>query len=302
MRSPLFWFGGKGNMIPRLLPLIPPHRVSVETFGGGASLLFAKKPSLVEIYNDMDGNLVNFFRVIRDEEQFPRFWRKAFFTPYCREEFYWCRENLEDGDPVERAWRFFVVVRQAFGGDFRGEGTSWGYSVNSSRRGMTATCSKFTSCVDVLPEVHARLRRVQVEQGDFREIIPRYDTPETFFYLDPPYVPETRTHGGYTCEMTAEDHAALVDLLLGLKGMAILSGYPNGIYAPLEAAGWERREWKTACSAAGRTRGSGIQGEGAATRMQPRTECAWISPSAQKQGNLFERQAERERLPLREER
>ncbi len=284
MRSPLGWFGGKGNMMPKLLPLIPSHRVYVEPFFGGGSLFFSKKPSLVEIINDLDHNLVNFFRVLRDEEQFPRFWRKAFFTPYCREEFSWCRDNLEVDDPVERAWRFFLVARQAFGRNFRGKGTSWGFDVNSPR-----TYHAFARCVDALPEVHARLRRVQVEQKDFRELIPCYDFPETFFYLDPPYVPETRTHGKYQCEMTAEDHAALVDLLLNLKGMAILSGYPGETYAPLERAGWQRKEWKTACPAAGRTRGTGIQGAGAALRLQPRTECVWISPTAQKQGNLFER-------------
>ena len=93
LRSPVRWYGGKGNMVKKLLKLIPEHKIYVEVFGGGASLLFAKEPSPIEIYNDIDEGLVNFFRVLRDPEKFGKFYAKAVLTPYSRAEFYYCRDT-----------------------------------------------------------------------------------------------------------------------------------------------------------------------------------------------------------------
>jgi DNA adenine methylase len=97
--------------------------------------------------------------------------------------------------------------------------------------------------VEGLPEIVARLRMVAIENDDFRKIIPRYDTQDTFFYLDPPYVPETRESGGYQHEMSYEDHVDLVNLLLKLRGKAMLSGYANPLYRRLEQRGWVRRDF-----------------------------------------------------------
>lgn len=111
LRSPIVWFGGKGNMVAKLLPLIPPHRIYVEPFGGGASLLFAKKPSPVEVYNDLDSGLVNFFRVLRDPKKFERLHKLVSLTPYSREEYDFCRATWETcDDDVERAYRWYVVA------------------------------------------------------------------------------------------------------------------------------------------------------------------------------------------------
>ena len=153
---------------------------------------------------------------------------------------------------------------------------------------MSATCSRWLAAVDALPAICARLKRVQVEQQDFRIILERYDTPDTLFYLDPPYAASTRKSGNYAHELTDADHAALVDALLKLKGKALLSGYPNALYDRLVVAGWQRVQWKTVSFAAARTRATGIQGEGAATRLQARTECAWISQTALLQARLFD--------------
>ena len=100
--------------------------------------------------------------------------------------------------------------------------------------------------------------RVQIEHDDFRKIIERYDTPETFFYLDPPYVHSTRKQGEYRYEMTDEDHCQLVDMLLSIKGKAMLSGYQNEIYKKLEKYGWKRLDFETVCHAAGCTRDTGL--------------------------------------------
>lgn len=271
-------------MIKKLLSLFPAHHTYVEPFGGAASLLFSKAPSPVEVYNDLDSGLVHFFRMLRDPEQFAEFHRLVSSTPWAREEYDHCRATWRECDGVERAYRWFVVARMCFSGNFE---AGWSSAVTMSSRGMAGTCSRWLSIIDLLPQIHARLMRVQIEQSDWRVILDRYDTPETLFYLDPPYVAETRRDGGYAHEMTLDDHADLVVALQKLRGMAILSGYAHAVYEPLEAAGWQRHDWKTACSAAGRTRTTGIQGKGASLKMQSRTETAWVSPSAVLQGRLL---------------
>ncbi|MEN6370375.1 MAG: DNA adenine methylase, partial [Armatimonadota bacterium] len=158
-------------------------------------------------------------------------------------------------------------------------GSSWGYTVSSSGQGMASSCSRWMTAFHMLPAIHERLMRVQVEHSDFRGVIKRFDTPETLFYCDPPYIPETRKSGGYRHEMTAEDHQELVEILLSIQGKVVLSGYNHPIYGPLEAAGWTRTDFQTSCAAAGRTRATGIQGAGAALRMQPRTESVWVNAS-----------------------
>jgi DNA adenine methylase len=263
-------------MVAKLLKLIPPHRIYVEVFGGAAALLFAKEPSPVEVYNDIDSDLVNLFRVLRDEEKFQRFYRLVCLTPYSREEYNFYRQTFEDcQDDVERAYRFFVCARQSFSGHiFAG----WHFSVTAGARGMARACSGWLSAVEGLPEFHARIMRVQIEHNDFRKIIPTYDTPETFFYCDPPYVPEARRlKQAYRHEMSLDDHKDLVNLLLGVRGKVMLSGYWHEVYEPLEKAGWKRIDFPTACSAVGRTRYTKILGEGSARRMQPRVESIWLN-------------------------
>jgi len=285
LRSPIWWFGGKGRMIGKLLKLIPKHHIFVEVFGGGAQLLFAKPPSPVEVYNDIDSALTNFFRVLRDPEKFQRFHRLVSLTPYSREEYYFCRDTWEQcEDDVERAYRWFVVAKMSFSGRF---GAGWCFNLNASSRGMSKFCSGWLSTIEMLPQIHARIMRVQIERKDFRELIPLYDTPETLFYIDPPYISETRKAGGYKHEMSMDDHKELVDILLKVKGMVMLSGYRHPVYEPLEQSGWIRHDYETVCHAAGRTRGTGILGEGSAKKMQPRVESVWLSPNCQKQPSLI---------------
>jgi len=286
LRSPICWFGGKGNMVAKLLPLFPTHHTYIEPFGGGASMLMAKTPSAVEVYNDLDEGLVGLFRVLQNKAQARELHRLCKYTPYARSIYNDCRANWKSqADPVMRAYQWFIVARWSFSGRF---GASLRTAVTASSRGMSETCADWLSAVDALPATYARLKRVQVEQQDFRIILERYDTPDTLFYLDPPYVSSTRKDGGYAHELTDADHAELVDALLKLKGKALLSGYPNALYDRLVVAGWQRVQWQTVSSAAGRTRATGIQGAGASTRLQARTECAWISPSALLQARLFD--------------
>lgn len=262
-------------MVTKLLPLIPQHGIYVEPFGGGASMLLAREPSAVEVYNDLNSGLVNFFRVLRNKKQFDEFHRLASLTPFSREEHDLFNSTwASTTDPVERAHQFFVVARSSFGGIF---GNTWGHTVASSSRGMAGSVARYLGAVEKLPEVSTRLLRVQVEHGNALNVIERYDTPETFFYLDPPYALSTRKSGGYEHEMEDAQHRQLVELLLTVKGKVLLSGYPTPLYAKLEESGWHTQRWQAICSASGRTRLNGLMGAGKAKLKQQRIEAVWFN-------------------------
>jgi len=277
-RKPFTWYGGKGFMIAKIVPLIPPHKTWVEVFGGSAAITFAKAPSPVEIYNDIDSGLVNFFRVLRDPQKSVELQRLLELTPYSREEFYHCvgTWNNEPNDVI-RAYKWFVVARMAFAGDFRRG--NWGYDRETSSRGMAACVSKWRSAIERLPDMQQRIASLQVDHVDFRKCIRNYDSPQTCFYCDPPYTQDSRrVKKIYRHELSDDDHRDLIDILLNIEGMAILSGYENDIYAELLKHGWSRLEFKTVCYAHGRTRTSKIHGKGAALKHAPRTECIWMNP------------------------
>jgi len=273
LRPPIPYFGGKQLMAGKLVPLFPPHKTYVEVFGGAASLLFAKEPSSVEVYNDLDSDLVNLMQVLRDRDgMFPDFYNRACLSPYSRDEWLFCRDHLnDDPDPVERARRFFVLARFSFSGLVGG---SFGIDVTGSKRGMVQKASAYQGVLGILPKLSERLLSVLIENRDFRNLIRIYDRQDTFFYIDPPYLPATRKSGAYKHEMTEEDHCELVEILKDVKGKVLLSGYPNELY---DSLGWNRREWSTVCNAAGRTRASGLQGKGAVIDKQKRTECVWAN-------------------------
>ncbi len=280
MNGPIRWFGGKGKMTAKLLSILEqyPHHTYVEVFGGGASLLFAKPPrwSKVEVYNDIDQGLYEFFLTLAKPEEFDRFYRRVALLPYSRQLFEECRATWQEQDNRhERVWRWFVVARQSFGGRF---GAGWGLDVTASSRGMALTTLGWLSCLERLPEIHARLQRVQIECSDWRTILEIYDTPETLFYCDPPYVPSTRKDGRYKHELTEADHADLVDALLRIRGKAMVSGYEHRVYERLTEAGWRKWTFDTACHAVGRTKNSGLQGKGTVLAKQPRREVVWASP------------------------
>lgn len=284
-------------MVEYLRKLVPPHSEYVEVFGGGASLLFAKKPSPVEVYNDIDEGLANFFRVMRDIKCFRRFHRAVRWTPYSRQEHVEARSWMEQEDPVERARMWFILARQSFGGNFFGN--SWGFAV-SGEHGSSPP-ERWISAIEGLREVHERLKHVQVENLDWRRCLELYRMPTTLLYCDPPYLPETRKAGGYAHELTEKDHEDLLDALHRFPGMVMLSGYDNDLYRMLEEFGWERNEHPMACMVAGRTRKKNketgelergdLQGAGAVKERQPRLEIVWRNPRAAKaarQLDLFE--------------
>lgn len=262
-------------MVEKILPYLKrwAHDIYVEPFGGGASMLFAKDPVGVEVYNDLDSGLFHFFKILSDPRDFARFYRRVQPILLSREFYNECLAKWEDTDDlIDRAVKWFVVARQNFSGHF---GQGWSFSVTSSSRGMSQAVSSWLTIIDMLPEIYERIRRTQIEHEDWRTILERYDTPKTLFYCDPPYIADTRKSGGYAHEMNTEDHEQLIDSIQRIQGAAVLSGYSNPIYAALE---WERIDYQTACHAAGRTRATGLQGKGSVLEKQPRTESLWVHP------------------------
>jgi DNA adenine methylase len=275
LRSPITWFGGKGCFRRHLIPLIPEHTAYVEPYGGGASLLLAKPPSPIETYNDLDRGLYEFFQVLSSPILFEHFWLRVSILPYSRELYDECRDTWHGcRDQLERVWRWYVVARQSFSGCFGG---SWGTSVSSCNCGMAETASSWQSALQTLPQIHRRLQRVQIECCDGRDCLKRYDGPGYLAYCDPPYVWSTRKSGRYNHEMTDQDHADMVAILLRYSGAVILSGYKSDLYRPLEDAGWKRLDIPTCCTACGRTKAT------AAIRSQlKRTESIWRNPECLK--------------------
>ncbi|MHB1494494.1 MAG: DNA adenine methylase [Acidithiobacillus sp.] len=276
--TPFPWMGGKSRMVKTITPLFPPHTSYVEPFGGAASILLAKDPAKVEVYNDMSGLLVNFFRVLQDPANRQSLLNRLEWTPYARMEYARALEHLDDADPVMQAWGFFVAQCQGISGtgSFGDRAaTNWGYSIARDQQ------SYFRNHVEKLPAIAERLRQVSIEQDDGAKVIRRWDAMDTLFYVDPPYVESTRTakngRSGYHTEINDNDQTCLVDALLNTQGMVLLSGYRTPLYQPLEDAGWERREYAMDLAAAGRVKTFDAMSASGRTKRQ-RTECLWLSP------------------------
>lgn len=252
----------------------PPHRVYVEPFGGAASVLLHKARSFCEVYNDLDGEVVNLFRVLRSPSAGDLI-RALQLTPFSRTEFLACYEPSQD--PVERARR---LVARSFMGHGSGApfGRVTGFRANAHASGAHNTAREWSGYPDALAATVERLRGVVIESRPAIDVMAAADTPKTLHYVDPPYLPETRSpkarHGGcmyhaYAHEMSEDDHAELLAALLKLDGMVILSGYPSALYD--DALGeWERIE-----------RGTFADGGRA------RTEVLWLNPQAQTHHGLL---------------
>lgn len=240
--------------------------------------MIAKDPAQVEVYNDVNRGVVNFFRVISDVENFAKFLARTAILPVSRELFEEYNRTWPGiHDPVEQAVRWYVVARQSFGGMF---GNSWGTCVTTSTGGMAQNTCSWLSSMENLPKVHARMQRVQIECCDWRDCLSRFSGTGWLAYCDPPYVLGARKAGGYKHELQDEDHEELIETLLNYDGAIMLSGYNSPFYAKLKKAKWDKQEIEVVCSAAGRTRASGLQGKGNVKKKQQRIECIWRNPEA----------------------
>lgn len=226
-RRPLLrWHGGKWVLAPWIISHFPAHRVYCEPFGGAGSVLLRKQRSYAEVWNDLDGEAVNLFRVLRSERA-AELVEKLRLTPFARDEFQEAYEQTDD--PVERGRR--LVIRSFMGFGSNGHEKKTGFRANSNRSGTTPA-HDWVNYPDSLATVVERLSGVVIENKDAKAVMSTHDGPQTLHYVDPPYVLSTRSDPSkdYAVEMSDEDHEALCDFLLGLKGTVILSGYPNDIY------------------------------------------------------------------------
>ena len=238
-KSPINWFGGKYYMANDIINLFPKHRVYVEVFGGAGHILFKKEPSEIEVYNDIDSGLYLFFKILRDENKANLLKQKLDLTPYSREEFYHCRDTWRDEqDDIEKVRKWYVTAMQSFSTNF----STWSHSKSKSRRGMSQAVSQWLGKIeDNLPKAVERLKVVQIENMDYKDLLKKYDGEDTLFYLDPPYIHKTRKMTyQYAHEMEDEQHEEMIDILLHIKGKAILSGYDNEIYNKLLNNGWKK--------------------------------------------------------------
>lgn len=237
--APFKYPGGKfryASWLARVLEGVP-HDVYCEPFGGAASVLLVKEPVPVEVYNDLDWLMTNFFYVISHPRLFKEFRRRVNVLPYSRPLFAMARKRLlKARGCVDRAVWWFVLRRQAYTTVL---GKSWATSKTAVRFGMAAAVTEWMRAVDGLWEIAHRFARVLIDCRDGIECIGVYDSPETVFYCDPPYHPELRARDPiYLLDVSAEYHERLAEKLASINGMAVLSAYEHEAYRPLVESGY----------------------------------------------------------------
>lgn len=264
-RPVMRYHGGKWRLADWVMGFFPDHDTYVEPFGGAASVLMRKPRSQAEVYNDLDDEIVNVFRVLRNPDLARRLQDLCALTPYARSEFE--RAYEPSADPVEQARRTIFRAAAGFGSAGATKGRTGFRSYSKADRSVTpaADWASYPGAIGTFCE---RLRGVIIESGAAVDVIDRHDAPGTLFFVDPPYMHETRAMAGnrtYRHEMAEHDHRDLLDRLVRVEGFVVLSGYLTEIYEEiLVHAGWERF-----------SRAAGISGNrGTVMRM----ECVWINP------------------------
>jgi DNA adenine methylase len=220
------WYGGKYSHLDWLLPLLPQTTHFCEPFGGSAAVLINRQPSPVETYNDLHADVVNFFRVLREQKD--KLIEAIGLTPFSRAEFEMAiNGKTESVSDLERARRFYILARQVRTGlAQKASSGRWAHCLLTSRAGMAGAVSRWLGAVEDLPHIAQRLLRVQIENAPAIEVIKRYDSEETLFYCDPPYPHDSRgDSNAYANEMTNYQHRELAEVLRSVKGKVALSGY-----------------------------------------------------------------------------
>jgi DNA adenine methylase len=260
------YYGSKYRLAGWIASHLPRHTCYCEPYGGSAAVLLSRDPPApLEVYNDRDGLIVTTYRVLRER---PADLAHALrFTPWSRAEADRAFSPVPDAHPdrdLEIARRMLVRAWQTRGGPTTRWRSGWRYQ--RSLRQRTHLPDRWTRLPERIRAVATRLQRVQLECDEALAVIRRYDAPTTCFYLDPPYPPDTRSpqwrSGGYRHELSVAQHRRLAEVLHGIQGQALISCYPNPLYADLYA------DWRQVCTPA--------HAEGG----QATTECLWLSPAA----------------------
>lgn len=278
-RPALRYHGGKWRLAPWIISHFPSHRVYVEPYGGAASVLLRKPRGKSEIYNDMDGEVVNLFQVVRDRGA--ELVEAIELTPYSRDEFY--LSFIHSDDRIERARRMVLRSFAGYGGNLTkpnrdGTPQRTGFRTYCGPGRGRSTCGDWRALPAELRKIIERMQGVCIEHRDALRVMRDHDSPATLHYVDPPYVHSTRgmdaggSHRGYRFEMTDQQHAELAQVLQSLQGLVLLSGYRCDLYDSLYS-GWERRDHKSYADGA-----------------RPRIESVWMNPACterQSQTEMF---------------
>lgn len=259
-RPVLRYFGGKWLLAPWIISHFPPHRVYVEPYGGAASVLMQKPRSYAEVYNDLDSNIVAYFRILRDKDMSIELERRLRLTPFARDEFNEAYSSTTD--PLEAARWLVIRSFMGFGSDgHNAESGKTGFRANSNRSGSTPA-HDWVNFPDQIQKFTERLNGVVIENRDAFKVMLQHDGPETLHFVDPPYVHSTRggKNHSYLHELSDTDHSKLLEFLVTLKGMVILSGYESRVYRSLK---WECRRRASLADGA-----------------RKREECLWLNPAA----------------------
>jgi DNA adenine methylase len=257
LTPPLKWHGGKSYLADWIIDLMPQHLHYVEPYGGGLAVLLAKNPfderhqwghrsyekGISEVVNDLNQELMNFWKVLQHEEAFARFQRIMEATPFSQSQWQEAEGRMmprQERD-VEAAAAFFVRCRQSRAGGFKVFAT---LSRNRTRRRMNEQASAWLGSIEGLADVHERLKRVVVLCDDALKVMRQQDGERTLFYLDPPYVHHTRAAtDAYQHEMDEPAHAEMLATIQQCQGHVMLSGYPNGLYDRV-LSDWTRHDRK----------------------------------------------------------
>lgn len=259
-RPPLRYHGGKFRLAPWIISHLPEHHTYVEVFGGAAGVLLRKPRSKIEIYNDLDQQVVNLFRCLREPAALDRLAHLISLTPFSRDEFELA--YLETDDPVEAARRFVLRTYMGHGTSSLDPRYSNGFRSCDIRAGKSYA-REWEGIPEAIVTAAHRLQGVTIENLDFRKLMPKFEDRETLFYLDPPYLLSTRNNGGkgYVHELTDEDHRQLLWLARRSSAKILISGYPCRLYAEL-LKDWRHEEKVTSAN--------GQRG------AIPRTEVLWM--------------------------
>ncbi len=267
------YYGGKFNKVGKYIAqMLPRHRHYIEPCGGMAGVLMLKQPSFCEVYNDIDNNLVNLFEVVRDPIRCKQLSELLHLTPYAREEWRRCQRSFRtETDPVEKARKVYVTLSMGFLGSLGNKSFPYGGTKYESSVART-----FFNGLESLPAIHNRIKHLVIENQDCIKVAKKWDSKESLFYWDNPYLKDTRvTFGDYNHEMTDAQHQETLDFVTSCKAKVIMSGYLHTMYVDaLEGNGFYRLDVPTY------SRGSKSNGKEYESK---RTECLWINfkPSEQ---------------------
>jgi DNA adenine methylase len=277
---PLKWHGGKTYLASQIVSLMPAHLHYVEPYFGGGAVLLARDPDrnwyesaddwadtaaqrgCSEVVNDVSGELVNFWRVLRYERKFQKFLRAVQATPFSEKDWQDTCKFQDGKSSVTRAIRFFICCRQSLAGRMDSFAPR---SRSRTRGGINEQANAWLGSVEGLPAVHQRLKSVVILNNDALNVIRKEDAAKTLFYLDPPYLHETRTSTDvYEFEMTDDDHRELLQTIQNVDGKVMLSGYHSALYDNM-LADWNLKEFVKANSSAG------------GKEKRKMTECLWMN-------------------------